>query len=129
MRTFLEVACSGCGRPFQKLASEVRRCSKHYCTPACYRLHVDYRQLGLASSRAPYRRLPSEEARRARSRLAGLARARNLSPERLREIALVGVRARMEKLSPERRLEIARENGRKRRFGPAVLGVRLGRRA
>lgn len=129
MRTFVEVACSGCGRAFQKLAAEVKRCVRHYCSPGCYRAHVDYRALGSAGARAPYRRLPSEEARRARSRLAGLSRARNLSPERLREIALAGVRGRMEKVSPERQRAIAKENGAKRRFGPAVLGVRLGRRA
>lgn len=129
MRTYLRVACFGCGQEFYKLGSEVKRCERHYCRVACYLQHVDYRMLGKASAAAPYRRLPSDEVRAARSRLAGLARARNLSADRLREIALAGVRGRMEKVPPERRRAIARENGAKRRWGPAVLGVRLGRRA
>lgn len=127
MRQFLEVPCSGCGRVFQKLAAEVRRCQKHYCSPACYRAHVDYRALGAAAHTSPFRRLPSPEARFARSRAAGLARARNLSKEQLRAIALLAVKGRMEKVSPERRSEIARKNGATRRFGPALFGVRLGR--
>lgn len=39
----------------------------------------------------------------------GKARAENLSPERLKEIAKSGGKARSEKLSPERRKEIAKK--------------------
>ena len=49
--------------------------------------------------------------RKARGILGGAARKRNLTPKRLREIAMMGVRARRAKTTPEQRREHARMAG------------------
>lgn len=49
--------------------------------------------------------------RKARGILGGAARKRNLTPKRLREIAMMGVRARRAKTTPEQRREHARKAG------------------
>lgn len=121
-RTYVDTVCDGCGGPCRKLASEWKRYARHYCTPACYQASVDRAALGRAGA-AVAKAVDPEKARE-RSRKGGLARARNLTPEQLREIAMAGVRAR---LDPARRSEVTRKAVMNRRFGKlSVLGVRLG---
>lgn len=106
-RRMVEVSCSGCGVLFKKLPSEVARSSRHYCTPACYHAHVDRSALGRLGAAAGPRHVPLA-ARFYRAQQAGLARARNLSPARLREIAMMGVAARLAKKAtrgPYRRVD------------------------
>lgn len=124
-RTMVAVSCAGCGAPFQKIASEVDRSSardgKHYCGMPCYLAHVDHAMLGRIGARAPRHVDPA--LAQARSRKGGLARAANLTPERRREIAMIGVRAKRAAGK-----EAERRGALHRRFGKAVaLGVRLGR--
>lgn len=98
-RRMLEVVCSGCGVGFRKLPSEAKRTGRrrHYCSVPCYLANVDHAALARAGAAAPSRRPVPAAARFLRAQKAGLARARNLSPERLREIALLGVAARLAK--------------------------------
>lgn len=127
--TMAAVGCAGCGTVFLKRLSSVRRVrygkpvKAHYCTTTCYRASIDYAALGRAGATAPGRYHDPAKLRE-RSRKGGLARAARLSKERLREIAMLGVKAR-ESMTPEQ----WREAQRKRRFGSTVvLGVRVGRR-
>lgn len=87
--------------------------------------HVEAgRKGGLAAAKVPVD--PAVAA--ARSRLGGLARSRNLTPERIREISRLGVEARLRKLSPSDRSAIARKSSATLRFGPLVVfGVRVGK--
>lgn len=98
-RRMAEVVCSGCGVGFRKLPSEVKRTGRqrHYCSVPCYLANVDHAALARAGARAPSRRPVPPAARFLRAQKAGLARARSLSPERLRAIAMKGVAARLAK--------------------------------
>lgn len=97
-RRRVPVPCNGCGITFMKLPAQVnhRGSTKNFCTQRCYLSQVDRQALGRAGSRAPKKPVPIA-ARFLRAQRAGIARARNLSPERLREIAMMGVAARVAK--------------------------------
>ena len=127
-RRTITVPCGKCGVQFLKLWNDFRRCKNHYCSRACSLAAFDHAEAGrkgaLSASRSPVD--PAVAA--ARARLGGLARTRNLTPERLREIAWLGVEARLRKLPPEKRSAIARKSSATRRFGPLVVfGVRVGK--
>lgn len=93
------LACEapGCMEIFTRLASEARRRCRHFCGRGCYMAVVDRVALGRAAAAAPVLRPAPPLVRYLRSQKGGQARARNLSPERLREIALLGVAARQAK--------------------------------
>lgn len=127
-RRTITVPCGKCGVQFQKLWNDYRRCKNHYCSRDCSLASFDHveagRKGGLAAAKVPV----DPEVAAARARLGGLARTRNLTPERLREISRLGVEARLRKLSPEERSAIGRRSSATLRFGPLVVfGVRVGK--
>lgn len=95
-RTMVPVTCAGCGKPYRKIRSEVLRCNRNFCSRPCYQGSIDMKALERRSREV--QRTPAPAAARfLRAQAAGLARGRNLSPERLREIAMMGVAARLER--------------------------------
>jgi hypothetical protein len=127
-KTYTWVACwgKGCKVAFQKLQVEVDRCKRNFCSVPCYLRSVDRAALGRLGGAAP--KYVAPDVRFRRSQLGGLARARKLSPERIREISLRAVRARLEKRWTGQRSAVSRKAFMTQRFGPvSVLGVRLGR--
>lgn len=117
----VDCVCEGCSTPFRKIATEFAKRRHHYCNTACYMLNVDHRALGILGGKAP--KVIAPEVARARSRKGGLARARNLTPERMREIALAGVRSRQANPAWKVRALLTRRTG----GSPVVFGVRLGK--
>lgn len=127
-RAFTLVPCAGCGVVFKKMPSEVRRNrERHFCSRKCWHGSADYAAMGRIGGRVEKAPLdPAFLAERARK--GGLARARALSPERLREIAAVALEARR-RMSPEEVRAGQLKQVASRRFGAkVVLGVRVGRR-
>lgn len=100
--TKVKVVCAGCAAWFLLLPGEARkRHGRLFCGRPCAIAHTDFRAMGRLSARSP-RRDVSQEAKERRSSLGGRARARSLSPERLREIAMLGVKARQARASEDR---------------------------
>lgn len=128
-RAFTMVPCANCGVLFRKSPTEVRRSrTRHFCSRKCWHASADYAAMGRVGGAVE--KAPLDPAfLRERARKGGLARAKALSPERLREIAALALEARR-RMSPEEVREAQRRQVASRRFGPvAVLGVRLGRKA
>jgi len=96
-RTVVQVACSGCQAVLLRAPWNIRNQRDHYCTRPCYEAHVDRAALGRRAAAAPNRLQASPIARFLRSQKAGLARARNLSAARRREISMLAVKARLER--------------------------------
>jgi len=96
-RTVAKVACSGCQGVLWRAPWNIAHQQDHYCTRACYEANVDRAALGRRAAAAPNRLQASPIARFLRSQKAGLARARNLSAARRREISMLAVKARLER--------------------------------
>jgi hypothetical protein len=126
-KTMIQCTCAGCGLVFPRRAAAVRRAKTHYCSIQCARAHTDHAALASAGwQKTPVRRLPPALVRFERSRKAGFARARALSPKRLREIAMLGVaarRARGSKPGPRRGTKKGRALGRSWLGPVAVLAL------
>lgn len=113
--------CAGCETVFQRPDWGSRRRQKTYCSRDCYWASVDRAALGRRGGSQKDRRPTDPAVLADRARRGGLARARNLSPERLREIAMLGVAARTRSSAVKSGLGV--------RAGTLVVfGVRLGRR-
>ncbi len=127
-RTRVEVVCCGCLSPFMKIATEMRRRGslKNYCSAKCYHAHVDRARLGRLGGSVP-KYVPAAQ-RFLRSQKAGLARARNLTRQELRAIALKGVAARMANRTERRGLDAPRIRSGLQFTGP-LLQRKLARRA
>ena len=126
-RTVGGVSCAGCRMPLLRPLWNIRNQLKHYCTRPCYEAHVDRAALGRRAAAAPNRLQASPIARFLRSQKAGLARARKLGPERLREIAILGARARIEQgatRGPFSKTRRAKRMVEANWFGPLMLRER-----
>lgn len=124
---FAVVACETCLQPFQKVATHVRRCAHHYCSRPCYHATVDRAALGRLGSAAPRSREPSPYVRFRRSQAGGLQRGRQLSKERLHEIAMLGVAARKAKGITAKPFSTPPSESRRLRIGLQFLGPLLTR--
>lgn len=96
-RAVLEVICSGCGVLFPKARWHAQHDQRHYHDRACYETHIDRAALGRLSASAPGRAVVPPAARFLRAQMAGFARARVLSKERMSEIGRMGAAARKAK--------------------------------
>lgn len=120
-RAMVSLFCECCFRPFERAKHVAARHEHHYCGRDCFLACVDRVALGRAGGAAA--RPASPAMRFLRSQAAGFARARNLTPERMREIALMGVAAR--RAARERDGRLPRMRSAKFTRGRSFLGPLL----
>lgn len=119
---YVRLACETCLTMFEKVAAQARRCTHHFCSTRCYWATVDRVALGRLGSAAPRTKSTSAYVRFRRSQAGGAARARSLSKERLREIALLGVAARRARGSISKPFSVAPSDSARLRRGLQFLG-------
>lgn len=103
----IEVRCCSCSSRFMKLASNVRRSPRHFCSMSCFHASIDWTAFARSGGRASASRPTAHAMRVERSRKGGLQRSKTITKDELRRISMLGVAARMA-LPSERRSAIAR---------------------